>query len=201
MKINAEKLIRKSLLSMAYSEISDEPLRDRVLAEYAKLLEENDLSNRMLMRHQTESIYPSIAMRRALDEGGYVKAQSFALMRNSVLNSAEPMVKMFQRMGRLPFRFALLRVLCPASMKSAFGEAGWDMRWKANNRNEIRCDCHACYYQKEFARYGMPELTAIFCEFDDVVYGNIPGVKWGRTKTIGRGAELCDFCFIKGQRR
>ena len=46
-----------------------------------------------------------------------------------------------------------------------------------------------------FRRYGVPELTAIFCESDDVMYGNIPHARWGRTKTIGRGAQVCNFSF------
>jgi hypothetical protein len=86
-------------------------------------------------------------------------------------------------------------------MKSAFGDKGWDMRWRENTGKIIRWDCHSCYYHNEFIRYGMPELTPIFCESDDIVYGHIPGVVWGRTKTIGRGAEICDFCFINNKNK
>ncbi len=48
-----------------------------------------------------------------------------------------------------------------------------------------------------FKHYGVPELTPVFCESDDVVYGKIPNVIWGRTYTIGGGAKVCDFHFYK----
>ncbi|MBQ6608822.1 MAG: L-2-amino-thiazoline-4-carboxylic acid hydrolase [Oscillospiraceae bacterium] len=33
-----------------------------------------------------------------------------------------------------------------------------------------------------------------FCDADDICYGNMhPKLIWGRTKTIGRGDECCNF--------
>lgn len=34
---------------------------------------------------------------------------------------------------------------------------------------------------------------AFFCENDVHLYGNLPGLKFTRTKTIGAGDDLCDF--------
>jgi hypothetical protein len=135
-----------------------------------------------------------------LQQQGYKKEESYKMIRKSVLNKANPRAKAFQRAGKLPFFFFLLRILCPVSLRSGFGETGWDMRWIVNSKNEIRWDCHSCFYHNEFLRYEMPELTAIFCECDDHIYGRIPGVGWGRTKTIGRGAEVCDFRFYRENR-
>lgn len=200
MKNKVEKLLSKSKLSEAYESLPDAALKQQILNEYAGLLSHNDLSNKMLRQHQTASIYPAIAVHQVLHKNGYTKAQSFELIRKCVLNSVQPTANKFRRAGKLPFFFALLRIMCPASMKSFFGEAGWDMQQKANTSAEIRWDCHSCYYHNEFSRYQMPELTLIYCECDDILYGHIPGVKWGRTKTIGRGAALCDFCFFNTKR-
>lgn len=38
-----------------------------------------------------------------------------------------------------------------------------------------------------------PKLNVLFCENDIHSYGNLPGLKFTRTKTIGAGDELCDF--------
>lgn len=38
-----------------------------------------------------------------------------------------------------------------------------------------------------------PEVNVLFCENDIHSYGNLPGLKFTRTKTIGAGDELCDF--------
>ena len=54
-------------------------------------------------------------------------------------------------------------------------------------------DITACPYCRYFSELGCPELTKIYCENDDRTYGNLPGVKFDRTGTLGKGAERCDF--------
>lgn len=191
----AEKWMTKSKLSAAYDRLKSAELRKAVLDEYEKLLAENDLSNKMLAGHMKGSILPSVALYRVLPEGGYTKAEALRLIRSSVLKGAPPMAKFFQSLGKLPFFFPLFRVMCPASMKHGFGEEGWVFVWKRNDAYAIEWDCTSCLYVNVFRRYGMPELAPIFCESDDVMYGNIQGARWGRTKTIGRGAEICNFSF------
>ena len=160
-------------------------------------LDESDLSNKMLARHLTNAILPAVAIFHILPESGFTKTEARRMIRDSILASALPMKKMFQSMSRLPRFFSLYRVMCKASAKSAFGSNGWDMRWNVGSKTEISWDCHSCYYVNTLKKHNASELTPIFCESDDVVYGNIPGVRWGRTKTIGRGADTCDFRFYK----
>ena len=54
---------------------------------------------------------------------------------------------------------------------------------------------------RDFCRYltelGCPEITKIFCENDERIYGNLPGLKFERKGTLGKGAEKCDFCIRK----
>ena len=58
-------------------------------------------------------------------------------------------------------------------------------------------DVVSCPYNRYFAELGCPELTKISCGADDHVYGDLPGLKFERTSTIGRGGECCDFCIRK----
>ena len=55
-------------------------------------------------------------------------------------------------------------------------------------------DIIACPYCRYFGALGCPELTKIYCENDDRIYGNLPGLKFERIGTLGKGAECCDFC-------
>ncbi len=193
--------LKKSKLGGTFEKIQEPEMRDPIVREYAGLLAKSDLSNRMLRRHLTSSILPAIAVYRVLTDHGWERPKAMRLIRASVLEAARPMARAFQRMGKLPFFFLMLRRMCPLSMKSGFGEAGWTMDWKRNDRKVIAWNCTRCFYADVFQEYGVPELTPIFCESDDVVYGRIPGVRWGRTRTIGRGAEFCDFVFynVKAQ--
>ncbi|MDR1895567.1 MAG: L-2-amino-thiazoline-4-carboxylic acid hydrolase [Prevotellaceae bacterium] len=196
----SKRNILKSRLSAAYAKISDAETRRETLAEYEILCGQFDLSDRMLAKHLLRSILPAVAFYRVLPRKGFTRADALALIRSSVLRSGQPMAKTFQTMGRLPFFFSLLRVMCPVSVKSEFGASGWKMDWKENSRHRIAFDAHSCFYERVFKDFGMPELTPVFCELDDVIYGNIPKVRWKRTKTIGSGNDVCDFCFENERR-
>jgi hypothetical protein len=198
-KINFEKRIKKSLLASAYANLADEECRQAALAEYITLCAENDLSNRMLAGHLMKAILPAVAIYRVLSRSGGNDA-AFAAVRSAVLDSVRPMAAVFRMMGRIPFGFSLLGRIAPLAVKNSFGEAGWKMEWSKPTRDKIAFTAHSCFYDCILRRYGVPELTPIFCESDDVVYGGIPNIRWGRTKTIGRGDALCDFQFANGRR-
>lgn len=190
-----ERCLKKGKLASAYESLSSLELRRAIVAEYGRLLKENDLSDPMLAGHLRGSILPAIAFHRCLQENGYPRSASLQVIRSAVLEAAKPMTSFFQRIGRLSFFFPLFRVMCRASTKHSFGPKGWVFEWKRNDASAIEWDCHACLYVDVFRRYGMPELAPIFCESDDVMYGKIPGVRWCRDRTIGRGDRLCNFYF------
>jgi hypothetical protein len=53
---------------------------------------------------------------------------------------------------------------------------------------------HHCFYIQVLAYYGAVELTPVFCKLDDYLMAAMPAsIKWGRTQTMGLGAECCDF--------
>lgn len=53
-----------------------------------------------------------------------------------------------------------------------------------------------CPYCDFCAAYQCQELVPVFCECDDIVYGNIhPLLRWERTETLGRGQKRCNFKF------
>ena len=58
-------------------------------------------------------------------------------------------------------------------------------------------DVTACPYFHYFTELGCPELTKIFCENDELIYGNLPGIKFTRIGTLGKGAKRCDFYIRK----
>jgi len=51
-----------------------------------------------------------------------------------------------------------------------------------------------CPYVEYCSLYGCSEIVTVFCDSDDIIFGHIhPRLIWGRTKTIGRGDDVCDF--------
>jgi hypothetical protein len=75
-----------------------------------------------------------------------------------------------------------------------FGEtAGFRNVFYPKEKGCFRMDIIECPYNKYLTEQGCPELNILFCENDVHSYGNLPGLKFTRTKTIGAGDELCDF--------
>ncbi len=66
-------------------------------------------------------------------------------------------------------------------------------RFSPSEKNCFRMDITQCLYHTYLTEAGCPELNVLFCENDIYAYGNLPGIKFTRTKTIGAGDELCDF--------
>jgi hypothetical protein len=191
-----EKNLKKSSLAAAYTRLSDPVIKEALLAEYEALCAESELADKMLARHLLYAILPAIAFYRVLPKQGYTKETAASFIRESVFEAAAPSAKFFQAMGRIPFFYSLLRLICPAVMKSSFGKTGWQIEWKENNRRRISFDAHTCFYEKTLKKYNAMELLIIFCDVDDLTYGSIPKITWGRTKTMGKGYGVCDFCFI-----
>ena len=167
----------------------------RMESEYKHLLSEQSFANTMLARHLKKSILPAVAAYKILLAAGQTKEQAFEAVRASVLSDSEKQKRAFQKIGTLPFGFSLMRLMTPLSLKTTFGPSGWDFTWKQNDRRALKWDCSRCFYADIFTQHKVSELTAIFCESDDVVYGSIPTIRWARTRTIGNGDDICDFVF------
>ncbi|MRR29069.1 hypothetical protein EG834_01740 [bacterium] len=172
-----------------------------VLARYSDLYSKHDMpENAMLKHHLVQGILPGLAYYQILREEG--KSQEAALEKIDQIFEAvfEDHMKEFQRLGRLPFVYTLLRAVIRTAMREYPAE-GWEMIWQQVDGSAIRFRMNTCFYYNTLWAYGAPELTAAYCRVDDLIYGNMSSqVLWQRTQTIARGAEYCDFCFANARK-
>ncbi|MDR2478069.1 MAG: L-2-amino-thiazoline-4-carboxylic acid hydrolase [Treponema sp.] len=199
MKNKFEKLLTKGRLAKAYNELPDNQCRADVIREYKALLNSSSCNNKMLYKHLACSILPAAAVYRVLQNNGFDKDTAINIIRESVLYAGQNMKKLLQKLGKLPFFFLLFRILCRNSLKNVYGKPGWDMRWLADTPYELRWDCHSCFYHDELKKHDAQELLAVFCASDDLIYGDIPNIQWGRKKTLAAGSEVCDFQFYNAK--
>ncbi len=69
-------------------------------------------------------------------------------------------------------------------------------KFRIDHVTECETEYHVlrCPYVRFCEAYECPEIITVFCDSDDISFGNIhPRLIWGRTKTIGRGDTYCDF--------
>ncbi|MGE5138987.1 MAG: L-2-amino-thiazoline-4-carboxylic acid hydrolase [Rudaea sp.] len=152
-----------------------------------------------LRRHLESSILPGLALYQALREGS---EDQDAIMAEIDRVFAAWVDRSFQRrqvklLERLPAPFSILRFGNRLALKMNFPAEGWNIEWIEDNDRCVAYDIHECFYLNVLTAYGAQELTAHFCRSDDLLYGNLPGISWERTKTLGRGDDRCNFRFSR----
>ena len=152
-----------------------------------------------LRQHLETSILPGLALYQVLqeenDDREAVLAETDRIFTAWVEHSDKR--KPIQILGYLPDPLAILRIANRLVLKTSFPPEGWRIEWVEDSDRCIAYDISECFYLNVLTAYGAPELTAHYCKGDDLLYGNIPGISWGRTKTLGRGDDRCNFRFCR----
>jgi hypothetical protein len=175
--------------------VGDEKYK-QVIARYQELYNKYELpKNPTLQWHLTEGILPGAALYQVLRESSESKESALASIDKTFEVLFADSVASMKKIGRLSFAYPLLRMVIKPMMRR-YPAAGWKIEWLQNDREAVRFEMRSCFYFDSLTKYGAPELTASFCQVDDVIYGNMsPRIKWQRLQTIGRGQTYCDFCF------
>ncbi|MDD6487002.1 MAG: L-2-amino-thiazoline-4-carboxylic acid hydrolase [Spirochaetales bacterium] len=142
--------------------------------------------------HTDSFIFPAAAIYLAMKEADSEIA--YDIMKTKMAEKSDKMGQMIAKCCRFPgFKKFFLSMWDTMSHKM-FGEtAGFKNVFYPKEKSSFRMDITQCPYHTYLTEAGCPELNVLFCENDIHSYGNLPGLKFTRTKTIGAGDELCDF--------
>ena len=143
--------------------------------------------------HTDSFIFPSAAIYLAIKEVAPDKA--FDIMRVVMKEKTEKIGELLAKMMKIPGckRF-FLKMWDTMSHKNFGPTAGFSNVFYPKEKDRFRMDITGCPYHKYLTELGCPEINILFCDNDVYTYGKLPGMKFSRTKTIGAGNELCDFC-------
>ena len=147
------------------------------------------------MRFHTEDrIFPSAAIYLTA-KARLGEKTAFGIVENAAVALTDQLGKKLARLMRLPgMRSLFIRVWDPLVRKVFGPDNGFRNAFYPKQKGEYRMDVLACPYCRYFTELGCPELTRIFCENDERMYGNLPGLSFERKGTLGKGADHCDFC-------
>ena len=147
--------------------------------------------------HTDSRILPSAAIYLSLrDVIGREKA--YRVIEDAAVRTCAGIEKILQNMMKLPGMQSLFVKVWDPLTKKVFGAGnGFQNTFYPKKKGEYRMDVTACPYCRTFTELGCPELTRIFCENDERIYGHLPGLIFERSGTLGKGAERCDFCIRK----
>ena len=142
----------------------------------------------------TAFIFPAAAVQLAVREIKGDAEIGFRAVSEFSWASSRKMGESLRKMARIPgFKSLFVKMWDPISRKSFGPDAGFQNIFYPKKKGEYKMDITACPYNRYFTELGVPELTKIFCINDECAYGDIPGLEFIRTQTLGKGGEKCDF--------
>lgn len=150
-----------------------------------------------LRPHTDARVFPSAAIYLAAKERLGAR-EAYAIIEDAAVELTGRYAKKLAELMRVPgMKSLFIRIWDPMTRKIFGPDNGFKNVFYPKKKGEFRMDILACPYCRYFTELGCPELTKIFCANDDRMYGNLPGLVFERTGTLGRGADRCDFCIRK----
>ena len=188
------KAFMKKIMDRCLPWEQSQKIWERAEEELEEILDRYSDLPKKVRAHTYNYIFPSAAVYIAAKEVVGEKKAYRIIEKSSVLRSTNARESL-KKIMRIPFMPDLFVAIWDPMTKSRFGsESGFKNRSYPKVRGEFRMDILSCPYNKYFTELGCPELTKIFCDNDQRVYGDLPGLEFVRAGTIGKGFDKCDFC-------
>ncbi len=196
-KIMKKKAVIKAELDKALPEAQSDLLWREATAKLDGLLARYSALPKGVHIHTDSRILPSAAIYLTVKEAvGPEKA--YRIIEDAAVQGCARIEKKLQKLMKLPGMQSLfIKAWDPMTKKIFASGNGFQNVFYPKKKDEYRMDVTSCPYCRTFTELGCPELTRIFCENDERIYGRLPGLKFERTGTLGKGAERCDFCIRK----
>ncbi|MBQ9315863.1 MAG: L-2-amino-thiazoline-4-carboxylic acid hydrolase [Atopobiaceae bacterium] len=200
MSRNARKLLEQRKFDPLVATLADRLGTDGTAALWVRaerrldgLLKTTEGLSKGERMHVEGYIMPTFALYREMSEE-MGKEEALALLKGFARSNALVNRRFFERMVSIPWGKQLFLGGFAIMQPRAFGEgAGFAVRSAFSDATHVHLDIVGCPYQRMTAELGAPELCNLFCTNDDIIYGDLPGIKFSRTGTLGRGDEVCDF--------
>lgn len=171
--------------------------------EFQVLCQQNQDVPESFVSHLHNNIFPVVSACRAIESSGKSREEAVRIARSHFLDLMQEPAKMIQKMMKIPGLYHCMPWLWKTLMPKLFSEdSGFKFKFYEVGKERIKFDMLQCPYYQMCKRLDCLDLAEIFCTTDDVCYGDMhPKLIWNRTKTIARGADLCDFDLYVEQKK
>ncbi len=182
-----------------HGEVQGAILAARTRARYQALYDERPRFTHPALRwHLEQKVLPGLALYQVLSQAGNDQDAVLAEVGSLLEIGLRAFSRFVNVYTYLPLPFTIMRQLFQASLL-AYPRRGWEIEQVENSKTSFAFNVHRCFYLDVFTAYGAPELTALYCRLDDLLYAAwSPSIRWERTKTLGRGDDCCDFRYRRG---
>lgn len=147
-------------------------------------------------QHLSGTILPAVSLYKALleiDPENALKSAHTVMLKLCEMGGA-----VAGKMMKLPGMKEFFMWFLPKMAVKLFGEScGFRYENYEASKHMLKMDMTDCPYCRYAKLFGCPELMPVFCDSDFATYGNLPGIRFERTQTLGSGSSCCDFKFTR----
>lgn len=193
MKIKQQKIIKNFLFSELDTEVAQ-----KIFDEQNNILDKIILNTFNKTKNQLKTlkntILPRIALYKALNNYGFSMEDSNNHMKNYMLNYiAKSKHNSMVKMEKVPGFYSLYSKMFLKIMRKT------DLQKSKQKHNAKSFDVTItkCLWHQACVENECPELCRLFCDVDNITYGELNKIGFTRTQTLGYGGDCCDFHFFK----
>lgn len=193
MKIKQQKIIKNFLFSELDTEVAQ-----KIFDEQNNILDKIILNAFNKTKNQLKTlkntILPRIALYKALNNYGFSMEDSNNHMKNYMLNYiAKSKHNSMVKMEKVPGFYSLYsKMFLKIMRKTDLQQSKQKHDAKSFDVTITKCLWHQACVENE-----CPELCRLFCDVDNITYGELNKIGFTRTQTLGYGSDCCDFHFFK----
>lgn len=193
MKIKQQKIIKNFLFSELDTEVAQ-----KIFDEQNNILDKIILNAFNKTKNQLKTlkntILPGIALYKALNNYGFSMEDSNNHMKNYMLNYiAKSKHNSMVKMEKVPGFYSLYsKIFLKIMRKTDLQQSKQKHDAKSFDVTITKCLWHQACVENE-----CPELCRLFCDVDNITYGELNKIGFTRTQTLGYGGDCCDFHFFK----
>lgn len=146
------------------------------------------------MKTLIQTILPRIALYKALTKESFSEEKVYQYMRKYMIDIvAKQKHQSMEKMEKVPCFYLLYsNIFLKVVRKTDL----WESTQK-HDKNSFDVTMKKCLWHTACVENGCAELCHLFCDVDNVTYGDLRKLGFSRTKTLGYGADCCDFHFYK----
>jgi len=196
MKKSIVNLWNKRLVQRYGQEITDTILLE-TKNTYNLYLKNDTLKDNPHKKQLINMIFPILSVYLAMKNNHLTQQNALAdvedLMRETFFSTQLSGIRLINRV--LPDPFPVIKPAFRIMMRFSDLPSGQEV--KSDDKNSFAINVYQCFIHDTLKELGAPELTPVFCASDDWLSAAMPKIQWWRTQTLGRGGEMCDFCWCR----
>ena len=168
----------------------------KLIARISQLIEENSEYADSGNYGHLCNLLTSLAMVMVLEENGKTRGEAEKQVADAMYEYIKPQILAMKKLASHGWFVSFLKITMPLKFKVTLGY-GWDVEFPKCPTNTFSMTTNKCIYQQIFSKYRIPEMTAVFCKVDDILYSELPRADFSYTAQIGTGGSMCDYSFKK----